>query len=212
MTDDIFINLAFEDSLHEAVLRKIFSQLRRPLVVGNCFSREGFGYLKRNIRGFNNAAKGTPFLVLTDLDQVECAPILIKNWLPFPKHPNLLFRVAVREVEAWLLAHREAIFRYLGIAKDKIPINTDVISDPKQVLINLARRSKYRAIREAIVPKAESTAQQGPDYNGKLITYVNKYWDCMIAAHHSPSLNRTIITLNSFDPQQSPSSCKLSML
>ncbi|HEX9971235.1 MAG TPA: hypothetical protein VGD14_04115 [bacterium] len=104
MSDDVIINLAFEDPLHEAVLRKIFSQFN--FAVGKCFSHGGYGYLKTKIQGFNNAARVTPFLVLTDLDQVECAPILIKEWLPVPKHPNLLFRVAVREVESWVLAHR----------------------------------------------------------------------------------------------------------
>lgn len=198
MSESLIINLAFEDPLHEAVLRKIFAQFN--ISVGRCFSQGGSGYLKSSISGFNNAARVTPFLVLTDLDQVECAPILIKEWLPFPKHPNLIFRVAVREVESWLLAHREAFARYLGIDHNKIPLQIDNVIDPKQFLINLARKSKYRQLREAIVPRSGSGAKQGPDYNGALTAYVNDYWDANKAALNSPSLQKMINALVSYYP------------
>ncbi len=198
MSERLIINLAFEDPLHEVVLRKIFSQLN--FSVGKCFSHGGSGYLKTRIKGFNHAARVTPFLVLTDLDQVECAPILIKDWLPFPRHPNLLFRVAVREVESWLLAHRDAFARYIGVNKNKIPSNVDEVIDPKQFLINLARESKYRQLREAIVPRAESGANQGPDYNGALIKYVHDHWDINKAALYSPSLQKMINALVSYNP------------
>lgn len=198
MSEGLIINLAFEDPLHEALLRKTFSQL--GFLVGKCFSHGGSGYLKTKIKGFNHAARVIPFLVLTDLDQVECAPILIKDWLPFPKHPNLLFRVAVREVESWVLAHRESFSKYLGINQNKIPLNVDEVIDPKQLLINLARKSKFRKIREAIVPRLESSAKQGPDYNGVLITYLNDYWDINKAAPNSPSLQKMIDALISCNP------------
>lgn len=198
MSEGLIINLAFEDPLHEAVLRKIFSQL--SLSVGKCFSHGGSGYLKSKIRGFNNAARVTPFLVLTDLDQVECAPILIKDWLPFPRHPNFLFRVAVREVESWMLAHREAFAKYLGVNQNKIPLNVDEVIDPKQLLINLARKSKFRQIREAIVPRSASSAQQGPDYNGALTAFVKDHWDVKTAAQNSMSLQKMIDALISYNP------------
>ena len=70
--DLIPINLAVEDPLSEAVLRTILHQSNRRYIVGNCYSKNGFGYLKKNIKGFNNAAKGTPYIVLTDLDRAEC--------------------------------------------------------------------------------------------------------------------------------------------
>jgi hypothetical protein len=200
MREAIRLNLAFEDSLQEAVLKKIISQLERSFSIGKCFSQGGFGYLKKNMKGFNHAAKETPFLVLTDLDRSECPLILINEWLSFPKHPNLLFRIAVREVEAWILAHRTSMASYLGITPNKIPLPVEEIPDPKQLLINLARKSRYRVLREAIVPKEGSSAQQGPDYNGKLIHFVINSWDSKIAASNSPSLKRTIEVLSLFNP------------
>jgi hypothetical protein len=200
MTAPIPINLVVEDVLSEAVLRTILRQLRRRYAVGTCFSQGGFGYIRKTIRGFNNAAKGTPFLVLTDLDKTECPPVLINEWLSDPKHPNLLFRVAVREVEAWILAHREAFAKFVGIRKESIPQDLDTIDDPKQLLINLASKSRYRELREAIVPPSGSTAKVGPDYNGRLITFVKNYWKAQVAMRYSPSLHGTMDAVTKFKP------------
>ena len=116
------VNLAVEDDLSEVVLRTMLHKSGRQYAVCFCYGRSGFGYLKRKIVGFNNAAKGTPFLVLTDLDKKECAPLLIQEWLQVPKHPNLLFRIAVRSVESWLLADRTSFASYLGVQRNSIPV------------------------------------------------------------------------------------------
>jgi len=191
------INLAVEDALSEAVLRKI---LQARYNVGDCYKRGGFGYLKKNIRGFNNASKGMPHIVLTDLDMGACAPTLIEEWLQVPIHHNLLFRVAVREVESWVLADRDRFAEFLGIRKTLVPENVDAIDDPKKCLIDLARKSK-RNLREDIVPTKGSTAKQGPDYNGRLISFVEKFWNPYEAMHNSPSLDRTIRAVKNFQPE-----------
>lgn len=197
---DIPINLAVEDALSEAVLKEMLKQTNRPFLVGRCLSRGGYGYLKRIIPGLNQAASGMPYLVLTDLDNAECPVAIISSWLTQPKHPNLIFRVAIREVESWLLAHREAFADFLGIATDLIPVNVDEISDPKQCLISLARRSKKRKLREAIVPNPNSTAKIGRDYNAQLIQFVQSYWQVKVAQNNSPSLQRAMSALICFQP------------
>ncbi len=191
------INLAVEDDLSEAVLRRI---LQTRYDVGVCYKRGGFGYLKKTIHGFNNASKGMPHIVLTDLDRRECAPTLIEDWLPVPTHHNLLFRVAVREVESWVLADRDRFAKFLGIRKTLVPVNVDAIDDPKKCLINLARKSK-RNLREDIVPTEGSTAKQGPDYNGRLISFVKEFWDPCEAMRNSPSLARTIRAVENFQSE-----------
>lgn len=201
MTPPIPINLAVEDLLSEAVLRKILRESKKNFAVGACFCHGGYGYLKKSLRGFNNAAKAAPFLVLTDLDKAECPPVLLREWLPHPRHPNLLFRVAVREVEAWLLAHREAFAKFLGIQRQLIPPDVDSIVDPKQALISMARKSKKRRLREAIVPPQESTAKVGPDYNGQLSFFVEELWEVAQAQQNSPSLRRTVQAIADFNPR-----------
>jgi hypothetical protein len=197
---DIPINLVFEDVLSEAVLKQMLKQSQRPFSVGHCLNQRGNDQIKQNISGFNNAAKGMPYLVLTDLDKADCPLVIISEWLTQPKHPNLLFRIAVKEVEAWLLAHREAFAKFLGISVDLIPGDADRIPDPKLLLINLARRSRKRKLREAIVPEPNSTAKIGKDYNGQLIQFVNKSWQVASAQTNSPSLERAMNALINFQP------------
>jgi len=45
------------------------------------------------------------------------------------------------------------------------PVNPDGLPDPKAALVDVARRSRSRAVRERIVPNRGSTAKQGRDYN-----------------------------------------------
>lgn len=201
MNDNIPINLAVEDDLSEAVLRTMLTRSGRQYAVGSCFSHFGFGYLKNKITGFNNAAKGIPFLVLTDLDKKECAPLLVQEWLPIPKHHNLLFRIAVRSVESWLLADRSSLATFLGVQKDLIPSNPDELDDPKRFLIELTVKSRKRYLREAIIPAKGSTAKIGPDYNGTLINYTQRYWKIEKAINNSPSLLNAFNAMKTFKPK-----------
>ncbi|WP_197673209.1 hypothetical protein [Leptolyngbya sp. O-77] len=123
-----------------------------------------------------------------------------RDWLPCPKHPNLIFRVAVVEVEAWLLAHREAFAEFLGISVNLIPHNIDSEPDPKRLLIELTKRSRRRSLRDAIVPPQGSTAKIGRDYNGQLIQFVNQNWQANTARACSRSLDRAMNAIAHFEP------------
>jgi hypothetical protein len=197
---DIPINLAIEDDLSEAVLKEILQQSQRPFSVGSCLKRGGFGYLKKILPGINYAAQGSVYLVLTDLDNNECPLALMSQWLSAPKHPNLIFRVAVREVEAWVLAHRQAFAEFIGISVDLIPDDVDSVGDPKKLLIDLAKKSKNRQLRDAIVPAPKSTAKIGKDYNGQLIQFISSKWQADRAICHSRSLERAVNAIINFEP------------
>jgi hypothetical protein len=200
VTNVIPVNLAVEDVLSEAIARKMLVSTRRNYVVGCCYMRHGKAYLHRLIAGFNNAAKVTPFLVLTDLDRGECAPALIRSWLAKPLHANLLFRVAVREVETWLLADGKALSEYMSTSAGRIPVDADSIVDPKEFLISLAAKSRRRDIREDIVPQQGSTAKQGKNYNACLIAFVRDSWEPTRARLRSQSLNKALDRLSTFKP------------
>ena len=200
MTDTIPIILAVEDLLGEVVAQVLLEGSGRKFAVGNCIGHKGFGYLKKNISAFNKSAKGIPILVFTDLDRGECAPLLIADWLPNPKHHNLIFRVAVREVESWLLADRDSISKFLGVSVAELPQNPDEILDPKALVINLAEKSRKRTIRKAIVPARKSTAKIGPDYNGMLSFFAQTDWSLDNAIKNSPSLSRAYRAIKAFEP------------
>jgi hypothetical protein len=198
---DIPINLVFEDALSGAVLRRIVAQSQLQYQVVIFYDARGWGRIKNKINGLNNAAKGMPYLVLTDLDRYECPPVLIRDWFNSDIHANLLFRVAVREVEAWVLACRDTFAKYLGVRENLIPSDVDAIEDAKQFLINLARRSRKRKIRLDIVPAQGSSAKVGPAYNDRLVYYVENLWDPSIASRYSDSLRKAIEAVDTFQPR-----------
>ncbi|MCP5049199.1 MAG: DUF4276 family protein [bacterium] len=208
----IHINIVIEDNISKAILKVILKQMGKQFEVSRSFpdlmrtgASAGYSYIKQRINGFNNAAKGIPFLVLTDLDQNECAPTLIREWLPQPHHPNLIFRVAVREIESWLMADRDTFAKFLGISSDLIPRDLDNnVEKPKKFLLDLTRRSKKRNIKNAILPKPKSTARVGPDYNGTLARFLYRDWKLNEAVKHSDSLNRAFRALKKFHKNYNP--------
>jgi hypothetical protein len=195
------LHLVVEDELSEVVIRRILEDTQRDYAIGSAYGRTGFGYLQSTASKWNAAAAaGTPILLLTDLDQHECPPELIAEWMNQACHANFLFRVAVREVESWLLADREGFAQFLGISTVLVPAEPDQVDDPKQTLINLARRSRRSVPRQSIVPRPGSTATQGPDYNGCLGDFVRDHWNSNSAKDRSPSLNRAWQRVMSFEP------------
>lgn len=196
------INLVVEDELSRVVLQKLLGSSPREYVQGAVYGESGVGYIKARLRAFNQAAKGMPYLVLVDLDQTECAPVLIREWLGVTKlHHNLLFRVAVRSVEAWLLAHREAFARFAQIPVGDVPYHVETVPDPKKCLIGLVSRSRSRKLREDIVPPPNSLRKQGPNYNAALARYIKEYWEPDKAMGQSDSLRRLIDALAVFCPR-----------
>jgi hypothetical protein len=125
------INLAVEDELSELVLRRLLGASGVDYHVGVVNRRGGFGYLRSRVSGWNRAAAGVPFLVLTDLDNAPCPPALLADWLPEGPHPNLMFRVAVREVEAWLIADRLALARFLRCRPRDVPPDPEALPRAK---------------------------------------------------------------------------------
>ncbi len=190
------INLVYEDQISEFVMAKLV-ECTGKYRIDKTYSEGGFGYIKRNLNGFNNASKGCPFFILTDLDTGDCAPSLIKSWLKVPAQPNLIFRVAVREIEAWLLADIEGFSEFAGLSIANFPKNPEELADPKLILLNLIRKCRKRAIKEDILPRDEFAAT-GPNYNGRLAEYVTFFWNIQRACKRSGSLQKAVHHLNRF--------------
>ena len=194
---NIFITIAVEDILSELIVKKILYYIDKNIIVTKCLRKGGDGYLKSKINNFNQAAKTTPFLVLADQDR-GCPPKKISAWLKTKANPNFIFRIAVMEVESWILAHRDAFAKFISVSKDKIPKETDTIGDPKKFLLSLVSRSKSKRLRSDIVPSKGSTATVGPDYNGRLSIFIQTQWNPLEAKSNSESLNRMINRIQEF--------------
>jgi hypothetical protein len=202
MSKEIPVNLIYEDALSGAILHKLISLSgSQNWQLGLSWPAGGRAWIQSRIKGLNNAAKGMPYLILVDINSsYQCAPELVSDWIGKGKNTNLLLRVAVREVESWILASGNVFCVYLGVKYGSIPKTVDEISNPKEFLISLAKKSRKKKLQVDIVPREGSTAKVGPDYNGRLIYFVNKFWNPDVAADNSPSLKNTIQRLKKFSP------------
>ncbi|MBB1093152.1 hypothetical protein HUU61_17920 [Rhodopseudomonas palustris] len=191
------LTIAVEDRISEAVAAKVAN-----LVCGDKFGTQtivghGYGGLKKRMSAFRAIAQTRPVWLLTDLDRVLCPSVLITNWTGGTALPEkLCFRVAVREIEAWLLADREAMAELLGLSVAKIVKDPEAIGDPKEYLLNLARQAKNRNIRSELVPKKGTTASQGFGYNPVLCEFVTSKWSPERASDASRSLAKAMTRLS----------------
>ena len=184
--------IATEDALSEAVADRLVSEVNEGLRVVVRMGRKGNGYLKQKLPDLIRTAHSIPVLLLTDLDRDECPPALLTNWHGSRELPkNMLLRVVVREVEAWLLADREGFSLFSGVPIEKVPRNPESLGDPKQVLLGLVRRFGKRVVKANLLPERGSTAQIGLGYNEALRSFVWESWSVDQAAAHADSLART---------------------
>lgn len=187
--------LAVEDALSEALGRKLIAHHFGPDIDITVLMRNGNGYLKTNISKFIDIARHYPLLLITDLDNLECAPSLKKSWLNGRREPEeMVFRVAVREVETWLLADFQGFAGFLGLAVNAFPAEPESIADPKAALLKLASKCRNGKNKD-ILPKPGSTSKIGLGYNDALCGFVENDWDLIAASGVSNSLNRAYIQL-----------------
>ncbi len=193
------VSLLVEGIVDEAVVRRVVEYV--GLTCGTVYGKKGKAYLLRRLPQYNQAACFAPWLVVVDLDQdAECAPDLVRMTLPNPAG-EMRFRVAVRATEAWLLADAENLAAFLGIPEARILSNPEEGMNPKATVINLARRSRRREIREDMVPREGSGARVGPGYAGRLIdfaTTADHLWRPEVAVRRSDSLRRCVEALLTF--------------
>lgn len=182
--------VATEDELSEAVVYRLVIEARGSVEALQPVRKEGNGYLRRSIDKFCETARRVPVIVLTDLDAASCPPTLIREWFGTKFPPSkLVFRVAVREVEAWLLADREGIGEFLHISPHKIDPNPEALPDPKRYLLNLARLAP-RELRNDLLPIKGAAASQGFGYNARLREFVESGWSAERASNRSQSLRK----------------------
>lgn len=164
-------------------------------------NKRGFGHLKKLIPKIcNMATANLRTFILTDLDQEPCSQELIRAWFnsaePRPIPANILFRIAEREVETWLLADRPGIAGYLGIAEANFSNDPDSLEDPKEHLLNVVRSKGRKRFHKEMLPS--EMAHVGPEYNPRLCDFVNSQWNVGRAAEKSASLQRAVAAINHF--------------
>ena len=188
MTD---VALATEDELSEAVGLKLLSE-HHALTATKALllRRNGYGYLRSRMPNWRQMAGRQIVVVITDLDRIACPLALLDDWLgagrPCPR--NLLLRVAVHEIESWLLADHAGMRNLLG-KRGRLPERPDELADPKQTLLSLAQKAP-RPVKVDLIAEIGAVAQQGLGYNRRLVDWVHAEWSPQRASVKSPSLSR----------------------
>lgn len=189
--------LATEDPLSEAVADRLVLESGPGLQVAVRMGRQGNGYLRKKLPELIRLAQKIPVFLLTDLDRCECPIALINSWDNRGNLPAMmLFRVAVRETEAWILADGVGLSEFSGIPQSKIPSSPETLDDPKRELINLISRYGKKSIKQKILPAEGAMAKVSSSYNSTLSAFVKETWDPARAATRADSLARARTRLN----------------
>lgn len=195
MPAPVVVSAAVEGPSDEVALRKLCHLAGAQL--GDVLGRRGKQFLLSRIAGYNHSARHRHWIVLVDLDNdFACAPAAAGIWIAEPA-PLMCFRIAVRELEAWLLADDEQVSEFLGISRDLVPANPDNLENPKRDLVNLARHSRQKSIREDMVPDASAGQTEGPAYVSRVVEFISTKWRPEVAAQNSPSLGRCVDAIKS---------------
>ena len=186
----LIVSAAVEGPIDEAVMHRLARFT--GVTLGTVYGKNGKQRLLQRLGGYNQAARRLPWVVLVDLDaDADCAVPFRAAWLPQPS-AGMCFRVAVREVEAWLLADREHIATFLGVPLGQVPSDPEALPNPKQTVVSLAARSRRRDIREDLVPRPGSGRVVGPAYTSRMIEFTERDWRPEVAAQSAASLRRCV--------------------
>ena len=192
----MFIALGVGDPLSEAVAARLVELYAEGARITRTVGLMGKDDLRKRLPSLNaiSSYEG-PAFVLTDLDSHQrCPAELVSSWTQgIRRAPTLVLRVAVLEVEAWIIADRVNFARWLGISENVVPRAPEEVDDPKRALVQLARRSRNRTLRDGLVRDlGNGLLRPGPDYNPELRDFVNRRWDPEAARLSAPSLSRAI--------------------
>lgn len=191
------ITLAVEDTLSRAVARRLVYEY---LPLAHIFEEfVAGGSVENRIPGLNQRALYVgPVLALADLDSpMSCPAALVGQYSSgLTISPRMLIRVAVLEIESWIMADRAGTAGWLGIATSTVSRNPESLNDPKRSLVQLASRSRKRLLKEAIAPRnVLGTNRTGPGYNETISEFVALHWNPEAARRNSPSLDRAIVRI-----------------
>ena len=166
-----------------AVLWRQLGKHETRLVVRNAGGSPFWKHAKR----YNEAGKFQTVIGLGDLEQSACAEVALAQ-LENPLSVGFKLRLAVRMIESWLMADRESFAEHLGLRVSQVPAQPDLIAHPKLKVVELARQSRKRSVRQALVPAGAGAV--GAEYMPFMAGFVDSHWQQLRARVRSPSLER----------------------
>jgi len=182
-----------EGLLDACAARRVLHSLGLQISPSRCLDKGGKVGFWRDAKKYENMSRndGLVFAV-TDLDRAPCASGLIQTKLGHTPFHRFILRIAAQQLESWLLADAPRIARYLLVPQNSVPRDPDRIQNPKQALVNVARKSRSRDIRSDMVPEEGLSGVVGKNYTRQMERFIEQHWQPLDAAAESPSLKRAI--------------------
>ncbi len=187
-----------EGLLDQRVALQLMKYLNIPVERGRSRYNLGGG-LPAAVAKFSRDYPRVPLFVIQDLDQHLCS-VQLRQSLNVPK--SICYRIAVREVEAWLLADRASIIRFMQVSPSDydsvIGPDPENIADPdnparfllpKEAVCLLAARSPSDPIRSEIKLVKGGSERA---YTDTMLVFVQQRWNIPVAAANSRSLRCAI--------------------
>lgn len=186
----MLVYLAIEDELSQQVGRKLISNIA-PTASIHPIGFRGNSYLRTKIREFSAIARTSVVIIFTDLDAHTCPVEMRTEWLGTVELPEkLVFRIAEKEIESWLLADHDGLKEFMGERINKhLPREPDIVANPKEHMLKVANLAN-RDVRSDLVTTTKNGYQRGLGYNERLSSFVNSIWSIENAAQRSQSLQR----------------------
>jgi hypothetical protein len=193
----ISVKIAGEGLLDLAVLRRL--ALDAGLSVGTQYDQRGKTNLDARLRAFNCAARFEPWLIARDLDQdCDCPGELVGKLIP-QLAPWLCLRIPVTSIESWLLADDRGFASNHKVSPAQVSPCPDALPNAKQAMLGLLFVSKSKVIRESMcIQKENGLLRIGPEYNQRLIEFVQSDWNVLRACKNSASLERPVHRIKEF--------------
>lgn len=179
-----------EGHLEERLLAVLWRQLGNahlPLTVRNA----GGSPFWEHARRYNEAGKNQVVIGLGDLEYAPCA-VLAFQQLRGPLSQGFKLRLAVRMIESWVMADRDSFATHFGVRIARVPVNPDLVDHPKRTVVDLARQSRKKAVRDALVPSG--LGMVGAEYTPFMASFVESRWRLDQARVNSPSLDRACMS------------------
>lgn len=190
-----FVSIAVEGACDGLAAQKLVESCGLSVrVVHDC---RGKPSLDKRLEGFLRAANHSGWFILRDLDNdAACAPTFLRDKsLTIPKLAS--FRVAVRSLEAWLLADANNVAEWLNVKTSAIPTEPEEMPWPKRDLANIAAKSRTKLVRERMAPRPENGSIVGPEYGAAVFEFIRDRWDFeqAIRSGRAPSLEKAVSSL-----------------
>ncbi len=203
--------IAAEDLMTLACAWRLIKDSKGLFYVYNHTGLTGNAELREQARELARSAMPHQLkLLITDLDSGSCPAALRREWLgPVPLPESMLFRVAVREVEAWVMADRGNFAEFFEVPTKKISDNPEGLSNPKDELLRVIYQYSKRPDKGEIATvdrdREPGKLRPGPRYNKALSEFVlDGFWNPENASETAPSLDRTRQRIEKFAHKFAP--------